>query len=85
MRQNYKEGIESHCYVGTSSHRFGKRPCGVKQSAKSMTLRQSGKSSMMSWPDVKLLPQTHLAIGLNEREAEKTNNSKKVQRKDHRI
>ena len=37
--------------MGTSSHRYGDSPCGIKHLAKSMTLRQSGKSSLMSWPD----------------------------------
>ena len=45
--------------IGTLSHRCGQRPCGVKQSAKSMTLRQSRKSSIMSWPVVELIPQTN--------------------------
>ena len=43
-------------WCATSSHRYGHHPCGVKHLAKSMTLRQSGKSSLMSWPDVILLP-----------------------------
>ena len=32
-------------------------PLRRKTSAKSLTLRQSGKSSLMSWPDAKLTPQ----------------------------
>ena len=31
--------------IGTSSPRFDHRPCGIRQSEKSMTFRRSGKSS----------------------------------------
>ena len=34
--------------IGTSSHRYSHLPCNVKQSEKTMTLRQSGKSSLMN-------------------------------------
>ena len=45
--------------IGTSSHRCGHRPCGVKTTCKKHDLVQSGKSSLMSWPDVKVIPQTN--------------------------
>ena len=38
--------------MGTSSHGYGHCPCHVKQPAKCMTLTQSGKSSVLSWPDI---------------------------------
>ena len=39
VRQHYKAGIESTLLqIGTSSHRCGHLPCGIKQLAKSMTL-----------------------------------------------
>ena len=42
-----------------TSLRCGHRPCGVIQSTNDITIRQSGKSSLMSWPDVKLIPQAN--------------------------
>ena len=40
-------------------------PLWRKTSVKSMTLRQSGKSSLTSWPDVKLNPQTNNLVYSN--------------------
>ena len=51
----------------TSSHRCGHHRCGIKTSVKSLTLRQSGKSSLNSWPDVKLIPQTKKQTKLVQR------------------
>ena len=45
--------------IGTLSHRYCHRPCGVKQLVKIITLRQSGKSSLMSWLDVEIILQTN--------------------------
>ena len=44
--------------IGTSSHLYH-CPCRIKQLAKSMTLQESGKTSLMSWLDVKLIRQTN--------------------------
>ena len=57
--------------IGTSSHRCGHYPCGVKQGAKSMTLRQSGKSSLMSWPVVPVRFYLLQAFGLKPAKVEK--------------
>ena len=62
VRQHYKQGIVPQ--IGTSSHRCGHCPCGMKQLVKSMILRQSGKSSLMSWSDFKLIPKTNKLLEL---------------------
>ena len=60
MRQHYKAGNwVPLLQIGTSSHRCGHCPCRVKQLAKEHDLVQSGKSSLTSWPDVKLILQTN--------------------------
>ena len=59
MRQHYKAGIESHCYKKAPHLRDAVTHLWLKTTCENHDLVQSGKSSLKSWPDVKLIPQTN--------------------------
>ena len=62
--QHYKEGIGSHCYKLTRSP-----PLRRKTTCEKHDLLQSGKSSLVSWPDFKLIPQRNKETNIQVHES----------------